>query len=46
MADGSIITMRPVSFSPDGSPVVEINISGSTHTGGLKQQKIHFVEGK
>jgi hypothetical protein len=46
MADGSIITMRPVSFSPDGSPVVEINISGSMHTGGLKQQKIHFVEVK
>ena len=46
MADGSIITMRPVSSSRDGSPVVEINISGSTHTGGLKQQKIHFVEEK
>lgn len=44
MADGSIITMRRISSSPDGSPVVEINISGSTHTGGLKQQKIHFVE--
>ena len=46
MADGSIITMRPVSSSKDGSPVVEINISGSAHTGGLKQQKIHFVEEK
>ncbi len=46
MADGSIITMRPVSSSPDGSPAVEINIVHSSHTGGLKQQKIHFVEEK
>lgn len=45
MADGSIITIRPVSSSQDGSPVVEINISGSAHTGGLKQQKIHFILG-
>ena len=44
IADGSIITMRPISSSPDQSPVVEINISGSSHTGGLKRQKIHFVE--
>lgn len=46
MADGSVVTMRTISSSPDGSPVVEINISGSTHTGGLKEQKIHFVEQK
>ena len=46
MADGTVITMRTVSSSPDGSPVVEINISGSSHTGGVKEQKIHFVEGK
>lgn len=46
MADGSVISMRTVSSSPDGSPVVEINISGSTHTGGIKEQKIHFVEEK
>lgn len=46
MADGTVVTMRTVSSSPDGSPVVEINISGSSHTGGLKDQKIHFVEGK
>ena len=46
MADGSVVTMRTISSSPDGSPVVEINISGSTHTGGLKEQKIHFVEEK
>ena len=45
MSDGSVITMRPISSSPDGSPVVEINITGSSHAGGLKQQKIHFVEG-
>ena len=46
MADGTVITMRTVSSSPDGSPVVEINISSSSHTGGVKEQKIHFVEGK
>ena len=43
MADGTIITWRRISRS-DGSPVVEINISSSSHTGGLKKQKIHFVE--
>jgi hypothetical protein len=43
MADGTIITWRKISSS-DGSPVIEINISGSTHSGGLKKQKIHFVE--
>jgi hypothetical protein len=43
MADGSIITWRAVSSS-DGSPVVEINIKNSTHTGGIKEQKIHFEE--
>ena len=41
MADGSIITWRSVSSS-DGSPVVEINIKKSSHSGGLKEQKIHF----
>lgn len=46
MADGSVVTMRTISSSPDHSPVVEINISGSTHNGGLKEQKIHFVEEK
>ena len=43
MADGTIITWRRVSTS-DGGPVVEINISSSSHTGGIKKQKIHFVE--
>lgn len=43
MADGSIVTWRVVSGS-DGSPVVEINIRNSSHTGGLKKQKIHFME--
>ena len=43
MADGTTITMREISSS-DGTPVVEINIKGSTHTGGIKNQKIHFVE--
>lgn len=44
MADGTVVTMRKTSTS-DGSPVVEINIKGSSHTGGIKNQKIHFVEG-
>ncbi len=43
MSDGTIITWRRTSSS-DGSPVVEINITDSSHTGGIKKQKIHFVE--
>lgn len=43
MADGTVITMREVSHS-DGTPVVDINIKPSTHTGGVKGQKIHFVQ--
>ena len=43
MADGSIITWRLTSHS-DGTSVVEINISSSSHTGGIKQQKIHFIK--
>ncbi len=43
MADGSIITMRKVSRS-DGTPVVDINIKPSKDTGGVKGQKIHFVQ--
>lgn len=43
MADGTVITMRKVSHS-DGTPVVDINIKSSTHTGGVKGQKIHFVQ--
>jgi hypothetical protein len=42
MADGTVITMRKVSHS-DGTLVVDINIRKSTHTGGVKDQKIHFV---
>ena len=42
LADGTIVTMRPASSS-DGSPVVEINISKSSGSAGIKQQKIHFV---
>ncbi len=44
MADGTVITMREVSHS-DGTPVVDINIKPSTHTGGVKGQKIHFIQG-
>jgi len=43
MNDGTVITMREVSSS-DGTPVVDINIKGSKHTGGVKSQKIHFVQ--
>ena len=43
MADGTIITWRVTSHF-DGTPVVEINIKNSSHMGGLKKQKIHFVE--
>lgn len=42
MSDGTVITMRRVSYS-DGTPVVDINIKPSSHTGGVKGQKIHFV---
>lgn len=41
MADGSIITFRPITKSDD-HPGVNINISKSTDSGGIKQQKIHF----
>ncbi len=43
MADGTYITMRTFSNS-DGTPVVEINIEHSKHSGGIKKQKIHFVK--
>lgn len=43
MADGTVITWRLTSHS-DGTSVVEINISSSSHTGGLKKQKIHFIK--
>ena len=43
LADGSVISWRNVSSS-DGSPAVDINIQRSTNSGGIKQQKIHFVK--
>ena len=43
MSDGSRISFRKKSTS-DGTPVVEINITKSTHTGGVKYQKIHFIK--
>lgn len=42
MSDGTRISFRIKSKS-DGTPVVEINISKSTHSGGVKYQKIHFI---
>jgi hypothetical protein len=44
MSDGTIISRREKSSS-DGTPVVEINISYSSHTSGIKEQKIHFIKG-
>lgn len=44
MADGTQITFRETSNS-DGTPVCDINIKHSSHTGGIKQQKIHFIKG-
>lgn len=41
MADGSIITFRPITKS-DNYPAVNINISRSTDSDGIKTQKIHF----
>ena len=43
MSDGTVITWRKTSVS-DGTPVVEINISNSSNPGGIKRQKIHFIE--
>lgn len=43
MSDGTLIAKRNISLS-DGTPVVEINIRNSTHNGGVKYQKIHFVK--
>lgn len=43
MSDGTIVTYREISSS-DGSPAVDINIKLSKNSGGVKQQKIHFVK--
>ncbi len=45
LEDGSVITWRNVSSS-DGTPAVDINIEKSSNSGGIKQQKIHFVKEK
>ena len=42
LADGTVITWREVSSS-DGTPAIDINISQSNDSGGIKRQKIHFV---
>ena len=41
MRDGTRITIRPVSSSPDRSPAVDINISSP---GRVNRQKIHFIK--
>lgn len=41
MDDGSIITFRTTTKS-DSYPSVDINISKSTDSGGIKQQKVYF----
>ena len=38
---GTTITFRPVSSSPDKSPVVDINIESP---GLVNKQKIHFIK--
>ena len=43
LSDGSVVSWRNVSSS-DGSPAVDINIESSKDSGGIKQQKIHFVK--
>lgn len=43
MRDGSIVTYREFTSTED-SPAVSISIKGSTDTGGIKKQKIHFVK--
>lgn len=45
LEDGTVITWREKSSS-DGSPVVDINITKSKKSGGLKKQKIHFIKGE
>ena len=41
MHDGTTITIRPVSSSPDKSPAVDINIASP---GRVNKQKIHFIK--
>ena len=41
MRDGTEITIRPVSSSPDKSPAVDIKI---TSPGQVNRQKIHFIK--
>lgn len=41
MRDGTTITIRPVSSSPDKSPAINISI---TTPGRVKGQKIHFIK--
>ena len=41
MREGTTITIRPVSSSPDMSPAVDIRI---TSPGRVKGQKIHFIK--
>lgn len=43
LADGTIVSYRKVSSS-DVTPTVDINIKKSKESGGVKQQKIHFVK--
>ena len=44
MADGTYISYRPVSSSPDASPSILIDVDNSIDPGGLKTHKIHFVQ--
>lgn len=46
MRDGTVVSIREVSKSPDRSPAVDISIRNSSNSPGLKAQKIHFVKKK
>lgn len=43
LSDGTNVSYRKVSSS-DVTPTVDINIKKSKESGGVKQQKIHFVK--
>ena len=44
MKDGTVISIRKMSKSPDGSPAVDISVRKSADSSDLKAQKIHFVQ--
>lgn len=43
LPDGSNITFRPISHSPDKSPAIDINTKGCRIEVDIRVQKIHFT---